>query len=249
MSAVVSQPEKNPESFKVEIDIHEEHDIENIYIHLKSDPLKQFTNQEIEDIINNNGIAFQNNKQWVGTRKSYISIYGDECEPMISLQGILTKYGNLITHICDNDKGHLLFAINRDLLKDYFTQISTYMDKNYEVESCQIYLTISNSFQKTEISNLPTSELEKYLYVNTNLEKKSNPDLILELPIELSLVIKKIENNQTLTPQEQQLKEQFQKTLMSYSQQEESSIRIHLRFSEDESILYLLSDLVKLVQK
>lgn len=249
MSKSVSQSEKNPESFKVEIDIHEEHDIENIYIHLKSDSLQQFTNQEIEDIINNNGIVFQNNKQWVGTRKSYISIYGDECESMISLQEILTKYGNLITHICDNDKGHLLFAINRDLLKDYFTQISTYMDKNYEVENCQIYLTISNSFQKTEISNLPTSELDKYLYVNTNLEKKSNPDLILELPIQLSQVIKKIENDQTLNKEEQQLKEQFQKTLINYSQQEETKIRIHLRFSEDESILYLLSDLVKLLQK
>jgi hypothetical protein len=249
MSKSVSQPEKNPDSYKVEIEIHEEHDIENIYIHLKSDPLQQFTNQEIEDIINNNGIAFQNNKQWVGTRKSYISIYGDECESMISLQEILTKYGNLITHICDNDKGHLLFAINRDLLKDYFTQISTYMDKNYEVENCQIYLTISNSFRKTEISNLPTSELDKYLYVNTNLEKKSNPDLILELPIELSQVIKKIENDQTLTLEEQQLKEQLQKTLLNYSQQEETSIRIHLRFSEDESTLYLLSDLVNLLQK
>ena len=123
------------------------------------------------------------------------------------------------------------------------------MDKNYEVENCQIYLTISNSFRKTEISNLPNSELDKYLHVNNNLEKKPNPDLILELPIQLSQVIKKIENNQTLNEEEQQLKQQFQKTLLNYSQQEETSIRIHLRFSEDESILYLLSDLVKLVQK
>lgn len=213
MAGLANTSENNIDTLRVNVDINEDYEIDKIYIHIKSDQLGTLSSDEAENIIKNNGIVFQNNQQWVGTDKSFISVFGDDYESMITLQKTLGRYGNLVTHLYDYNDGYSLFAINRDLLKDYFNQVNTFMEKNHEVEDTQIYVAISNSFQKTEISNSPPFDMDKYLLVNTNLQKK-NPDLELTLPIDLSTIIRKLQNKETLSDHQQASKLQFKKTMV-----------------------------------
>ena len=249
MAGLVNTSDNNSDTLRVNVDINEDYEIDKIYIHIKSDQLETLSNDEAENIIKNNGIVFQNNQQWVGTNKSFISVFSDNYESMTTLQKTLDRYGNLVSHLCDYGDGHRLFSINRDLLKDYFNQINTFMEKNYEVEDSQIYVSISNSFKKTEISNSPPYDIDKYLLVNTNLHKK-NPDLELTLPIDLSTIIRKLQNKETLSETQQTTKRHFKKTLVDLieKKKEDSIVRIHLQFSENEYEPIKLEQLLELLQ-
>lgn len=246
MAGLENASENNQDTLRVNVDINEDYETDKIYIQIKSDQLKTLSDQEAETNIQNNGIVFKNNQQWVGTDKSFISIFSDDYKSMITLQQTLNRYGNLVSHLYEYGDGHSLFAINRELLKDYFNQINTFMEKNYEVEDSQIYVAISNSFKKTEISNSPPYDIDKYLLVNNNLHKK-NPDLELTLPIDLSIIIQKLQNKETLSETQQTTKLQFKKTLVNLidEKKEEALIRIHLQFSESE---YQLIDFEKLLE-
>ena len=124
------------------------------------------------------------------------------------------------------------------------------MEKNYEVEDSQIYVAISNSFKKTEISNTPPFDMDKYLLVNSNLQKK-NPDLELTLPIDLSTIIRKLQNKETLSEIQQTTKFQFKRTLVDLieKKKEDALVRIHLQFSENEYEPIKLEQLLELLQE
>lgn len=250
MSVSANASENNSDTLRVNVDINEDYEIDKIYIHIKSDQLKTLSTDEAENIIKNNGIVFQNNKQWVGTNKSFISVFSDDYESIITLQKTLNRYGNLVSHLYEYGDGYSLIAINRDLLNDYFNQINTFMEKNYEVEDSQIYVAISNSFKKTEISNTPPFDMDKYLLVNSNLQKK-NPDLELTLPIDLSTIIRKLQNKETLSEIQQTTKFQFKRTLVDLieKKKEDALVRIHLQFSENEYEPIKLEQLLELLQE
>jgi hypothetical protein len=133
------------------------------------------------------------------------------------------------------------------------------MDKNHEIEYPDIYVTVSNSFEKTDISNIPPDEDDIYILINnkeleltvsdeTNQTKNKN-DLELILPIDLSRIIKKLEYQEVLDSEEEKSKLQLQKILVSLieKKKDEAGVSIHLKLSEKKYEPIGLSDLIQLL--
>lgn len=259
MNSQHHQEDTHKDTLKVNININEDYDMKNIFINLKSDRLQKFSKEEAEDIINNNGIAFLTNGQWIGSKKSFVSIFTQDSGSINQLKEIFNKYGNLSYHSYEKNNGFILFAINRQLLKGYYHQISQFMDKNHEIEYPDIYVTVSNSFEKTDISNIPPDLDDIYILINnkeleltvsdeTNQTKNKN-DLELILPIDLSRIIKKLEYQEVLDSEEEKSKLQLQKILVSLieKKKDEASVSIHLKLSEKKYEPIELSDLIQLL--
>ena len=244
MASCVQQKENHTDTLKINIDIKEENDLGNIFINLKSDSVEKFTDQDAEEVISNNGIAFESNKEWLGTKKSFISILSKDSKNIHNLKKVFEKYPNLIIHEYEENQVFTIFAINRELVKGYYQQICQFMEKNHKMETIDIYLTISDSFKKTEISNTPPLEIENYIRVNDHLNIHKCNYLELTFPIELSVIIKKIQNKQVLLAEEKKMKLKFQKIIEGI--EESDSVRVNLQPTPDKYESILLSDLIEL---
>jgi hypothetical protein len=237
---------------EIKIELNEEYDLNTLYIDLKSDKLEVFKENDIKEIIDNNGIIIENNKCWIGSEKSFVAFYGENRNDMIKLKNNLLLYKKfykkIVIHSYKKNNGFCLFAIHKELLKSYFIEINKNMEDLTDIKDVNIYICISNSFEKNKITNETPEHIEKYLFINLII-LENIPDFEIILPFDLSQIIFKLQNDEEINENEKILYKKLKENIQTYIQKKNIDISIKLQITLEEELSFSVEELNKIFLK
>lgn len=222
-------------SLKIDIDLSDDYDYENVFINLKSSNLKQFSNNQIEQIILNNGIVFKDDNIWKGTQDSYLSINNLDQENLNKLIEVFEKYTNLFYQTYEEEDNYSIFVINKQLANGYYSKVVNYFKANYEIDNLNVYLIIDDKISENIIRNYSDLPIEFHLDLNYLTEiKKKNFELIL--PAEICQIIDIIDQNKPLNDQQKIIIDKFKETWFKLIEDQENYDKLEIKLQNDDKL-------------
>lgn len=194
------QEDENQLSFNIDID--ETYSLNDVFIHLKSEPLEIQSAEDIPAILQENRIVLKKDDDWYASKYSYAHLKEKNIKVTKLIVEIFKKYGNLYWYVYEKNNMHHIFVINKNLILNYYEKITMYYKKQYETININIFLKIDDDIEKSSIQNkqLEDVPLSEYSFVNdlyySYQEHKNNfspnTDMELLLPLDISNIIEKI---------------------------------------------------------
>lgn len=216
----------------LDIDIDDEYDYSTVFIDLKSESVKKYTYDQVLELIGNNGIVLKINNEWCGTDKSILSFDKIGKEELDKLIEIFNKYKTLFCHHYQSGTTYNLFVINKNLALDYYDKITKYYDNNYDITDLNIYLTINKKIQDNSIKNFTILTMNNYLYLN-DLTVNKTKDFELVMPEDLSQIMIKLRDNETVVENEKNKIIKFKHIFNKLIEEKKDSNSIQIKVIED----------------
>ncbi len=228
-------------SLKIDIDLSDDYDYENVFINLKSTQLKQFSNNQIEQIILNNGIVFKDDNIWKGTQDSYLSINNLDQENLNKLIDVFERYTNLFYQTYEEEENYSIFVINKQLANGYYSKVVNYFKANYEIDNLNVYLIIDDKISENIIRNYSDLPTEFHLDLNYLTEiKKKNFELIL--PDDICQIIDIIDQNIPLDNQQKIIIDKFKETWFKLIEDKENYDKLEIKLQKDDKLIEISVD-------
>jgi hypothetical protein len=200
--------EETDEKMSFNIEIDDELMLNDVFIHLKSEPLEKQSAIDIPNLLEEHRIVIKKDDDWYASRNSY-AYFGEDTETIKQLVNIFKKYGNLYWYVYKKNNKCNIFVINKNLALNHYKQISEHYSAKYDITNLNVFLKIDDNFTKSIVSNklFESDNIDEYTFlndlhfaeeekkmssVNNNDNSNVKTDMELMLPSDISDAIKKV---------------------------------------------------------